>query len=35
MRFPWDNNTDDSEKLSAKEIRQRFEEVKRKMGMEV
>lgn len=38
MRFEWDASTgsatDDTEKLTAKEIRERFEKVKREMGLE-
>ena len=35
MRFAWDSDhfEDESEKLSAKEIRERFEEVKREQGL--
>lgn len=37
MRFAWDastgSTTDDTEKLTAKEIRERFEKVKREMGL--
>ena len=38
MRFAWDASTgsatDDTEKLTAKEIRERFEKVKREQGLE-
>lgn len=33
MRFPWEEETDTSEKLTAAEIRKRFENVKKEMGM--
>lgn len=35
MRFAWDSDhsEDESEKLSAKEIRERFEKVKREQGL--
>ena len=34
FRFKWEENEDDSENLSAKEIWKRFEEVKREQGLE-
>lgn len=34
FRFKWEENEDDSEDLSAKEIWKRFEEVKREQGLE-
>ena len=39
MRFAWDDGqngdaTDETESLTAKEIRERFEKVKREMGLE-
>lgn len=36
MKFTWDgdHSEDESEKLSAKEIRERFEKVKREQGLE-
>ena len=39
LKFAWDPSTgsgtdDESEKLTAKEIRERFEKVKREMGLE-
>lgn len=35
LKFAWDNDPSDdgTEKLTAKEIRERFEEVKREMGL--
>lgn len=34
MRFPWEDDADDDETLTADEIRKRFEEVKREMGLQ-
>ena len=33
MRFPWDEEETAGEKLTAKEIRERFEKVKREQGL--
>ena len=34
MRFPWDAEESQREKLTTKEIRERFERVKREQGLE-
>ena len=34
MRFPWDSEGDQEEKLTAKEIRERFERVKKEQGLQ-
>lgn len=34
MRFPWDEEETQTEKLTAKEIRERFERVKREQGLQ-
>ena len=34
MRFPWDEEESQTEKLTTEEIRERFERVKREQGLE-
>ena len=34
MRFPWDSEETQTEKLTTKEIRERFERVKREQGLQ-
>ena len=34
MRFPWDEEETQTEKLTTKEIRERFERVKREQGLQ-